>query len=114
METANDDRFDFDRADRMRRALRVGKVSVTEMADYLEVSRNSVGNWINGHAEPRDRDLKRFALKTGMPLAWIKTGSTDPNGDGTPSEASQNNVSEITVWLLAKAQNQPSELLEAA
>lgn len=67
--------LEFDKADRMRRALRVSGVSVQEMAEFLRVSRNTIGNWINGRAEPRPRDLIDFADKTGVPVSWIETGS---------------------------------------
>jgi len=80
MQPAGDDRFEFDKADRMRRALRVSGVGIGEMSELLDVSRNTIGNWINGRAEPRTRDLKEVALKTGMPYEWLRTGRTDDNG----------------------------------
>lgn len=73
----------FDKADRMRRALRVAEVGVGEMADYLEVSRNTVTAWINGRNEPRRRDLAAFALRTGVPVVWLETGEAPHNG-GAP------------------------------
>ena len=65
----------------MRRALRVSGVSVQEMADHLRVTRNTIGNWINGRSEPRTRDLQDFALKTGVPEKWIAIGT-----NGQPSD----------------------------
>lgn len=82
-----DERFAFDRYDRMRRALRVAGMTNLEMADYLEVSSNTVGNWLNGRAWPRPRELKRFALRTGFPIQWLETGTIDPDGDGIPGES---------------------------
>lgn len=76
-----DERYNFDEADRLRRALRVADVSVNEMADYLEVSRNAVTSWINGRHLPRDRDLKRFALRTGFDICWLKTGEPPQDTD---------------------------------
>jgi transcriptional regulator with XRE-family HTH domain len=70
----NKSSLEFDLADRMRRALRVSDVSVQEMADYMHVSRNTVGNWINGRNVPRWRDLRDFAERTGVPLEWLETG----------------------------------------
>lgn len=70
----SDSRYEFDMADRMRRALRVSGVGVAEMADYLEVSRDTVGNWINGRARPRLRDARLFALKTGFSVTWLAKG----------------------------------------
>jgi transcriptional regulator with XRE-family HTH domain len=80
MQPAADPRFDFDQADRLRRALRVSGISVQEMAEELQVSRNSVTNWINGHNSPRRRDLVGFAFKTGYPVKWLENGEGfDPN-----------------------------------
>lgn len=78
-----DPRLEFDLADRLRRALRVSDVSIQDMADYLGVSRNTVGNWINGHIVPKRAMLISFALRTGFPLEWLETGAApSPDGDG--------------------------------
>lgn len=99
IELAGDPRFEFDLADRLRRALRVSGVSVSEMAEHLEVSRNTIGNWINGHAEPRRRDIREFAMKTGMPYEWIKDGKgSGERSPSTPGGGSSAKISEITVW----------------
>lgn len=78
-----DERLTFDKADRMRRALRVSGIAVGEMADYLQVSRNTVTAWINGRNEPRRRDLAAFALRTGFPVKWLETGE-QPEDGGAP------------------------------
>lgn len=83
MQSAHDQRFEFDAADRIRRALRVSGVSVQELADALEVNRNTVGNWINGHTTPRRRDLMAIAMRTGFPHKWLETGEV-PHDGGTP------------------------------
>lgn len=69
----------FDLADRLRKSLRVADVSVNDMADYLEVSRNTVGRWINGHAAPSGPVVRAWAMRTGVPYAWLRYG-IDPNG----------------------------------
>lgn len=75
---------EFDLGDRMRRALRYADVSVQAMADYLEVSRNSVGNWLNGRAVPSGAVVRLWALRTGVSHAWLKdgTGSTHEGPKG--------------------------------
>ena len=83
MQLERDERLEFDRSDRIRRALRVSGVSVQEMADHLEVSRNTVSNWINGHSSPRPRDLRALALRTGFPFSWLETGEA-PHDGGAP------------------------------
>ncbi|WP_224751704.1 helix-turn-helix domain-containing protein [Microbacterium helvum] len=77
-QVADDDRFGMDLADRMTKALRHSGIGVQEMADYLEVSRNAVSSWINGRNEPRRRDLRAFALRTGYPMSWLEKGKRAP------------------------------------
>jgi transcriptional regulator with XRE-family HTH domain len=62
----------------MTKALRYSGVGVQEMADHLDVSRNAVSSWINGRNEPRRRDLRDFALRTGYPLSWFEKGKCTP------------------------------------
>jgi transcriptional regulator with XRE-family HTH domain len=62
---------EWDLADRMRKALRVAGIGPQEMADYLGVSRQSVGNWINGRVEPSLQTLRLWSIRTGVPLEWV-------------------------------------------
>ncbi len=68
--------LEFDVADRMRKALRGSGVKVGEIAEYLGVSRNAVGTWINGHIEPSTQTLRLWALRTGYPYVWLKDGES--------------------------------------
>lgn len=68
----------WDTADRMRKALRTSNVSIEEMADYLGVSRRSVGNWIGGRIEPSAQTVRLWALRTGVPFTWLCHGDTQP------------------------------------
>lgn len=72
----------WDLADRMRKALRVSGVGVQEMADYLGVTRGTVGNWINGHIVPGMQTQRLWALRCGVPYGWLTTG-TAPSGPET-------------------------------
>ena len=65
---------EWDLADRMRKALRTAHLGVQEMADYLDVSRNTVGTWINGRVDPSVQTLRLWALRTGVPYGWLVTG----------------------------------------
>ncbi len=67
---------EFDLADRMRKALRTSHVGVQEMADYLGVARNTVSTWINGKIQPSMQTVRLWALRTGVPYAWLKDGQT--------------------------------------
>jgi transcriptional regulator with XRE-family HTH domain len=64
--------LDFDLADRLRKALRFADVSVGDMADYLGVTRQTVGRYINGHVGPDRRTLRLWAIRCGVPLDWLE------------------------------------------
>jgi transcriptional regulator with XRE-family HTH domain len=82
----------WDTADRMRKGLRESGLGVTEMAVYLGVSRNTVGNWLNGRIKPRTIYLKEWALRTGTDYGWLVTGQTGP---GRPHLAGQGDVDKL-------------------
>ena len=63
--------LEFDLADRMRKALRVADISVNDMADYLDMSRNAVGSWINGRIVPGRATVRLFAMRCGVPYEWL-------------------------------------------
>lgn len=66
----------WDIADRMRKSLRDADIPVQDMADYLEVSRNTVSAWINGRTPPSRQTIRLWALRTAVPYAWLKDGTT--------------------------------------
>ena len=74
--------LEMDRADRMKKALRVSGLTVNDVADQLEVSRNTVGSWINGRIEPRRTSVMAFAQLTGVPVEWIEFGTVPENWQG--------------------------------
>jgi transcriptional regulator with XRE-family HTH domain len=67
---------EFDTADRLRKALRTSGIGAQEMADYLDVCRNTVSNWINGHCLPKGAYIRLWALHTGVPFDWILRGDS--------------------------------------
>jgi len=67
----------WDLADRLRKALRVGDIEVGAMARYLEVDRNTVGRWINGHNRPKASALRMWAMLTGVDYEWLRDGDAD-------------------------------------
>ena len=102
--TGIDQLLEFDRADRMRKALRVSGMSVQEVADEIEVYRNTVGNWINGHTAPRPRDLRAFARVTKVPVSWLENGTLDdvrPEGFEPPAYWSVACPTDPDYWDLA-------------
>ena len=76
----------WDLADRMAKALRESRMSVQQMADYLEVHRNTVSAWLHGRTPPSSQTVRLWALRTGVPYDWVRTGDgpneTGPDGDG--------------------------------
>ena len=69
---------DWDVADRMRKSLRHAGISVQEMADYLDVDRSTVSTWINGRIFPASQTARLWALRTGVPYAWLCHGTAQP------------------------------------
>src|SRR6218665_70120 len=67
--------LDFDEAERIRKAMRASGVGVQDLARHLDVNRNTVGNWINGHIQPSVQSLYAIAAVTGVPFQWLKTGT---------------------------------------
>ena len=74
----------WDTADRMRKALRQAGLGVAEMAAYLDVSRTSVSNWINGRIEPSTQTLRLWALRCGVSYEWLTDGKI-PGPRGIPA-----------------------------
>lgn len=66
---------EFDQADRMRKSLRVAGRSVGEMAEYLDVTRETASRWINGRGEPSVQTLRLWAARTGVSYEWLKDGT---------------------------------------
>ena len=59
--------------ERLRRARVAAGLSVSELADELEVSRNSISRWENGHGErPRRALLLAYALRCSVPIEWLE------------------------------------------
>lgn len=71
----------WDLSDRLRKSLRHSAVSVQEMAEYLGVSRNTVGNYLSGRTHPDRRTTRLWAIRTGVPLEWLEEGIIAPSGD---------------------------------
>ncbi|UJL31712.1 helix-turn-helix transcriptional regulator [Mycolicibacterium vanbaalenii] len=73
---------EWDLADRLTKSLRVAGMSSQDMADYLDVHRNTISAWMNGRTPPSTQSLRLWALRTGVPYEWIREGKapTEPTG----------------------------------
>lgn len=75
---------EFDLADRLRKALRHSGISVQDMAAYLDVSRNTIGRYVNGHTVPDRRTMLLWAMRTGVAVEWLERGDIPaPVGPGS-------------------------------
>lgn len=70
---------------RLGLALEEAGVGVQEMADYLDVSRESVSRWINGRGVVKRSILRLWALRTGVDLVWLETGLARSEGLEPPT-----------------------------
>lgn len=66
---------------RLRRSLEHAGISVEEMGEDMGVSRSTMSRWLNDRgAPPKQPYLRLWALRTGVPFAWL--ADTDPTGRG--------------------------------
>lgn len=59
----------------MSKALRESGIGVAEMANYLGVSRDTIGRWTNGRGEPKRAAVVAWAAITNVDLDWLETGN---------------------------------------
>lgn len=80
---------DFLLPDRLRKAREITGLDQFEFADEIGVSRQSISGYERGTTRPRRIVLKAYALRTGVSLTWLETGSaaTGPDG-GRPQQDS--------------------------
>lgn len=64
----------FTIGDRMVKAMKYAEFNVGSLAAELEVSRNTLSNWLNDRVTVRPMYLRVFAQITGVPLQWLRTG----------------------------------------
>jgi transcriptional regulator with XRE-family HTH domain len=60
---------------RMQRALGHAQMSVEQMAQELDVSRGTVSRWLNDRGPVKGLYLRQWALLTGVPFDWLRTGA---------------------------------------
>ena len=56
-----------------------------QLADAIEVSRNTIGNAESGRARPRKIMINAWALACGVPVSWIMTGEPSSDHPGPSS-----------------------------
>lgn len=58
----------------MKKALRDAKMTTTEMAEYLGITRETAGRYMSGSAKVPLQTLRLWSLRTGVPMEWITDG----------------------------------------
>ena len=71
---------EFEMHDRLRKARESAGYGREQLADAMEVSRNSVYNAESGRTRPRKIMLNAWALACGVPVDWIITGKSPGSG----------------------------------
>ncbi|WP_281181831.1 helix-turn-helix domain-containing protein [Nocardia vaccinii] len=65
--------------------MKLAGISRAEMAEYLGVGQSTVTTWTSDRITPSVQTLRLWALRTGVPFEWLKTGKI-PHPDGGPEE----------------------------
>jgi Putative ATPase subunit of terminase (gpP-like) len=68
-------RVQADLADRLAKSLQLSGLSVQQIAELLEVNRNTISSWLNRRAVPSPPALMVWAQHTSVPYEWLRTGS---------------------------------------
>lgn len=61
--------------DRLKKSMRHSGLSVADMAEFLEVHRNTISGWMADRAKPMPILLRIWATKTEVPLEWLRDGT---------------------------------------
>lgn len=72
----------FDLSDRLRKAREVTGLEQQPFADDLGVSRTTISNAERGARRPSRLVMRAWALRTGVPVAWLETGQVPTGGSG--------------------------------
>lgn len=76
---------DFEMRHRLQLAREFAGYSREQLADAMEVSRNTVYNAEAGRTHPRKLVLNAWALATGVPVSWLLTGEPPADHPGPTS-----------------------------
>jgi transcriptional regulator with XRE-family HTH domain len=70
---------------RLRWAMESANVEPEELAEILGVHPNTVLNYVAGRTRVKDGVIRLWAIRTGYPFEWLKTGvRSEGPGDGGP------------------------------
>lgn len=75
----------FEMRHRLQLAREYAGLGRGELAERMEISRNSILNAETGRTVPRKLVLNAWALACGVPVSWIITGNAPDGGPGPSS-----------------------------
>ena len=76
-------------ADRIAKSLKSAGMSHSDMAEHMEMHRNTIGAYVTGKSKMLPIIMRLWAEKVGVPLEWLRDGVW-PSGE--PSTAAAANV----------------------
>lgn len=109
--------LEFTRGDRARKALQFAGIGVSEMADYLGVTRETAGRYINDKAVMPLQTRRLWSLRTGVPFEWLETGDMCAIRDLNPEPADLSHVQvtgtsceviELDIWRVQRVSSNPN------
>lgn len=74
--------LEFEQRHRLQRALEEAELTPADMADALDVHRNTVSNYLHGRSRPTYLVLKEWARVCDVSYAWLTYGHDESAGDG--------------------------------
>ncbi|WP_313673304.1 helix-turn-helix transcriptional regulator [Mycolicibacterium sp.] len=75
----------FEMRHRLQLAREYAGLSRSQLANRMEISRNSVLNGETGRTVPRKIVLNAWAMACGVPVSWLLTGEPPADHPGPPS-----------------------------
>lgn len=66
--------LEFGLADRLAKSLQVSGITTAEIAEAVDCSLRTIGNYTSGRTRPGKLVMREWAARTGVPLQWLETG----------------------------------------
>lgn len=77
---------EWEQRHRLARALEFADLKPVEMARHLDLSENTIRNYLSGRTSPNGGVLRSWALRCGVPVGWLRYGddydTPSPDGGG--------------------------------
>ena len=90
----------------MALALEAADIGVQEIAEVLEVSRNTVSNYLHGRSRPNAATLRVWANRCSVDYGWLSTGQIPTEAEGGVTDTdivwkTHNCVGQLTLLVAA-------------